>query len=134
MPETNQAIEEVLIDPLEKLLFAVGRGIAVAQMELDRYSIAAQTMIDNNEQLSQAGVEAPWYHFPETTVDLRMTLSIRWEEQKRDGKTVAWKRVVYAAPVNAAYKNQFDFDVSGSSNLRARIVSVPPRTGMGSEG
>lgn len=128
MPEVEEIIQDVLLDPLEKILFHVGKGIATAQMELDKNSLATQTLLDNDELLSQLGIQATWYHFPETTLELRMSLSMQWEEEKKEGKPVAWKRVLYAAPLNATYKNLFDYEVAGTSMVKTRIVSVPPAT------
>lgn len=133
MPEAEKAIQEVLLDPLEKILFQVGRGIAAAQMELDRYSLATQVLIDEDEYLSQFGIQATRYHFPETTLELRMTLSMHWEEEKKEGQPLAWKRVLYAAPLNASYKNLFDYEAAGASVVRTKIVSVPPATTIEAE-
>jgi hypothetical protein len=38
-------------------------------------------------------------------------------------------RAIRIAPVNAFYKNQFDFDVSASSKLKLTFVPVPPPVG-----
>ncbi|MFX0199203.1 MAG: hypothetical protein ACFFCW_24030 [Candidatus Hodarchaeota archaeon] len=133
MPEAEKIIQDVLVDPLEQILLHVGRGIATAQMELDKNSLATQILIDNDEYLSQFGIEATWYHFPETTLELRMSLSMQWEEEKEEGKPVAWKRVLYAAPLNASYKNLFDYEAAGTSMIKTRIVSVPPATTIEAE-
>jgi hypothetical protein len=33
---------------------------------------------------------------------------------------------MYAAPFNASYQNSFGSEVSGTSQIRAKIVSIPP--------
>jgi hypothetical protein len=126
MPDVEQAIETVLLDPMESILFHVGRGIAAAQMELDKNSMATQIMIDNDETLSSSGIEATWYHFPETTLELRMVLCMNWEEQKRPGRPTVWKQVLLASPYNASYKSRNEFEAHGTSVIKARIVSLPP--------
>lgn len=128
MPDINQTIEDVLVNQIDDFLFLAGRGIALAQMELDKNSLATQVMIDNDEILGQYGLQATWYHFPETTLELRMNLSVRWEEVKREGKPSVWNRVLYVAPMNASYKNLFNYEADGSSLVRTKIVSVPPAT------
>lgn len=133
MPDVEKLIEDILVDPIDEFLFLAGRGIALAQMEMDKNSLATQVMIDNDELLSQAGIEATWYHFPETTLELRMSLSARWEEVKRQGKPSFWRRVLYAAPMNAAYKNLFSYEASGASIVKTRIVSVPPASTIEAE-
>ena len=83
MPDVQQFVEDVLVNPMDEFLFMVGRGVALAQMELDKNSMATQVLIDNDEILSQYGMQATWYHLPETTLELKMNLSVHWEEVKR---------------------------------------------------
>jgi hypothetical protein len=76
------------------------------------------------------GIQAPWYHFPETTLELRMSLSMHQVVRKKAGKDIAIYKI-YAAPMNAAYKNSFNYDVAGTSCITAKIVSIPPPTEVG---
>ena len=127
MPDTTQLIEETLSESLDDILFTVGKGIAAAQLELDRNSLATQVLIDNNATLSDWGVQASWYHFPETTIEVRLSLSLHWQEIKREGAPSYWKLSLLGTPHNASYQNQFNYDASGSSVVKVRIVSVPPQ-------
>ncbi len=127
MPNTTQLIEDTLSEPLDDILFTVAKGIAEAQLLLDKNSLATQVMIDNDTTLSEWGVQAPWYHFPETTIEVRLSLSVHWEEVKREGAPSYWKPSILGTPHNASYQNQFNYDASGSSVVKARIVSVPPQ-------
>ena len=133
MPEPSQVVQDVFVDSIEEVLFKVGRGIAQAQTEMDRSSLATQVLIDNDEILSKTGIQATWYHIPETTVELKVSVSMQWEEIKRAGKPIAWKRALYLAPQNAAYQNLFGYDATSTSVIRTRIVSVPPATTIGTE-
>jgi hypothetical protein len=133
MTENQQNINDILINPIDDFLFMAGRGIALAQIEMDKNSLATQVLFDNDEHLSQYGLQATWYHFPETNLELRMELTVRWEEVKREGKPSIWRRVIYAAPMNATYKNLFNYEASGTSLVKTRIVSVPPPTVIESE-
>ena len=128
MPGADPLTQDFWLESLEMVLFRVGRGIATAQLELDRNSLATQVLLDNDEYLSQFGLEATWYHFPETTVELRLSLSMHWEEEKRATKPSVWKPTLFAAPLNASYQNQFNFDASAASVVKTRIVSIPPAT------
>jgi len=119
----TKIVEEVLIEPIEKVLFHLGRGIAHAQMELDRNSLSTQIMIDNNEELKSAGIEATWYQIPEVEIDLRMSIHIIGEVEQ-SGK-IRRKRI-NISPINASYKNEFNYDVSGSTTLKLKILPVPP--------
>ena len=124
---------EVLIEPLAEILKHVGRAIAETQEALDRNSIATETeLADNREELGY-DLHATWYHLPETDIEIKMSLSMHWEEEKKKGKTVAWKPILSAAPLNASYKNLFDYDVAGTSVLKAKIVSIPPTGALPTE-
>lgn len=125
MPNTIQLIEDTLSGSLDDILFAVGKGIADAQSLLDQNSLATQVMIDNYAPLSEWGIEASWYHIPETTIEIRLALSVHWEEVKRDGAPSYWKHSILGTPYNASYQNKFNYDANGSSVVTARIISVP---------
>ncbi len=127
-------ITEVLINPLDKLLIQVGKGLAEAQKSLDDNSIATQILIDNDKKLSEWGIRATWYHFPEVYLELKMALTMsRKVNVQIDPVTNKIKKItqlkpikLLSAPLNASYKNQFNYDVSGASTIKAKIVSIPP--------
>lgn len=124
--EIRETITEVLTEPLVEILKHVGRAIAETQQALDRNSIATETeLADEREELGY-DLHATWYHLPETDIEIKMSLSMHWEEQKKEGKTVSWKPILSAAPLNASYKNLFDYEAAGTSVLKTRIVSIPP--------
>lgn len=119
-------IEDILIDPLERVLSLVGQGVANAQRAMDLNSVATQTLLANDPVLKELGLEATWYHMPTVEVELRLSLSLRREDQIKDNKLVARKFRMYAAPFNASYQNNFGSEASGTSQIRAKIVSIPP--------
>jgi hypothetical protein len=119
-------IEDILIDPLERVLSLVGQGVANAQRAMDLNSVATQTLLANDPVLKELGLEATWYHMPTVEIELRLSLSLRREDQIKDNKLVARKFRMYAAPFNASYQNNFGSEVSGTSQIRAKIVSIPP--------
>lgn len=124
--DVGTIITEVLIEPLGEIVKHVGRAIAETQRELDINSIATETeLTDKREELGY-DLHATWYHLPETDIEIKMSFSMEWEEEKKGGQTVAWKPVLYAAPLNASYKNLFEYDATGTSVLKAKIVSIPP--------
>lgn len=133
MSDVELLTQDAWLESLERVLFHVGRGIATAQMELDKNSLATQVFLDNDEYLSQFGLDAAWYHFPETTIELRLSLSMHWEEERIEGKPSVWKPILYVAPLNASYKNVFDYDASAASVIKTRIVSIPPATTLEAE-
>lgn len=120
-------IEEVLVRPLGEVLARVGEGVAQAQRAMDLNSIATQTLIDNDPVLSEYGLQATWYHMPEVTLELKMSLAMK-RETKTDasGRVLASKLRLLAAPHNAKVQNVLGLDVAGTSMVKARIVSIPP--------
>ncbi|NIA11334.1 MAG: hypothetical protein GWP10_16810 [Nitrospiraceae bacterium] len=130
MPQEDE-IEDVLIRPLGRVLKMVGSSIAEAQRSLDENSIATQKMIDlaiENGEIDY-DIQAPWYHFPDTAIELKMALSMTDKKEiDKKGKVRGYVPVMLAAPLNATYKNTYDYDVQGSSQLKAKIVSIPPAT------
>ncbi|WP_431285522.1 hypothetical protein ACQW02_12235 [Humitalea sp. 24SJ18S-53] len=119
-------IQEVLIQPLADVLARLGEGVAQAQRAMDLNAIATQTLIDNDPVLSETGLQATWYHMPEVTLELRMSLSLRRENDVKAGRVVASRLKLLAAPFNASVQNTQGFDMAGTSLLKARIVAIPP--------
>jgi len=128
--QIGEATTEILIEPLAEIVRQLGQAIAESQQALDRNSIAVETeLADLAEELGY-DLHATWYHMPETNVEIRMFFSMHWEEQKKEGKPAAWRRVISAAPLNASYKNLFDCEAGGTSTLKVRIVSIPPASSV----
>lgn len=128
MTDSNaKIISEVLVNPLSKIITEVGRSISETQQAMDRNSIDTQLAIDNDEILSQYDIQASWHHIPEVELELKMALTIKYTEEK-DSKGVVrgYLPKLYAAPLNASYKNLHEYDVDGASIIKAKFVSVPP--------
>ncbi|HIE31781.1 MAG TPA: hypothetical protein EYP67_05290 [Methanosarcinales archaeon] len=131
MGMTQEEVEGVLIRPLGRLMQTIGSSIADAQRAMDENSIAIQKAIeqaiDNGE--IEYDIQAPWYHFPEVDIELKMALSMtEKEEVDKKGRVRGYMPVILAAPLNATYKNAYNYDVRGSSQLKAKIASIPPAT------
>lgn len=132
--EVGGAIREILIEPLGEILKYMGRAIAETQRALDENSIATETELAEVREKIGYDLHATWYHIPETDLELKMSLSMQWEEEKEEeGKPPVWKPMLYAAPLNASYRNLFDYDVTGASVLKAKIVSIPPASTIARE-
>lgn len=128
MPSGNsKKIEEVLVSPLSTILSEMGKSIAQTQKALDRNSIDTQIELSTDESLKEFDVEATWYHIPEVDIELKMALTMKYEEERDSKNRVrGYKRVLNAAPLNASYNSLNSYDVKGSSVLKARVISVPP--------
>jgi len=119
-------IDDVLISPLERVISRIGQGLADAQRAMDLNSIALQSQIENDPALRESGIEATWYHMPETEVELKLALNFRREDKVKNNKFISRKFRMYGAPLNAVYQNAFRSEVSGSSQIKFKIVSIPP--------
>jgi len=124
--QNTRIIEEVLVSPLEKIISRIGQGVAEAQQALDLNSMAMQTMIENEPALKEKGLEATWYHMPETEVKLKLALNFKRVDTLKNKKLVVRKHRMFGSPMNASYKNTFNGDFSGSSQIKFKIVSIPP--------
>lgn len=105
----------------------MGKAVAETQKALDRNSADTQIFIENDEILGQYDLRATWYHMPEVDLELKMSLSMH-EETKLDTGISTPK--MFAAPINASYVKNFDYDVSGSSEIKVKIVPIPPPSAL----
>lgn len=128
----SQQAVEVFAAPIEGVLIALGRGIAEAQRELDKSSLAAQAEIDADPVLSQIGAQATWFQLPRVELELKLALSMSQGPATPSlaaGPTGLLQRLkLVAQPVNAAYQNHFNYDLTGSSTVRVTVVPVPAPT------
>ncbi len=148
-----QVGRELLNAPFPELVRTLGVGIAEAQYALDRVSIKiAQLMagfkLDENENLvpdetsmiklreGDSGVSLlalgftpTFYQFVETYIELRLAISMSTQQEINVGtsvKAAAWSPFgVVAASVNASYSQKYQYEASGSSEMRTKLVSVP---------
>ncbi len=135
MADNVSRVTDMLSAPMEQVIVALGSGIARAQRELDRYAIDAQREIDEDPVLSEAGLQATFYQIPRA--ELELTIAIAMEQNPQPAGNVRALgavsvaqalaiRQIHLQPVNAAYTNQFSYDVNASSKLKLTVVPVPP--------
>lgn len=126
MLKDGEEIEEILITPLSRFLGEVGRAVAETQLALDRNSIKTQIEIDEEKALSEYDIQAAWYHIPEVDLELKMSLTVKLEEERDSKNRIrSYKPVLNASPLNASYNSLYSYDVQGSSCIKAKIVSIP---------
>ena len=127
-------LTDSLSAPLGDLIASVGRGVAEAQESLDAATIAGvKALYDGGDairnDLRQIGYKPVWYRIPEVDSELTVSLSIsgRSAESGVGQASPSGGRVkLYAAPVDATYRNRFEFDLQAASKVKFRIVPVPP--------
>lgn len=134
MPEDTSVTQltDSLSAPLGDLIAAVGRGVSEAQRSLDAGSLATlRAMYDASEgtlaELRQLGYQPTWYQIPELNAEITMALSVSGRTSASGvGSPAAGRLQLYAAPIDATFRNRYDFDLKAASSVRFRIVPVPP--------
>lgn len=149
----NGVAKDLLNTPFPEIIRTLGVGIAEAQYALDQVSIKiAQLMagfkLNEQGQLvrdetsliilkeGQAGVSLlslgftpTFYQFVETHIELKMAVSFKSEvdiDVSSSVKGAAWSPFgMVAASVNASYSQKFQYEASGSSEVRTKLVTVP---------
>lgn len=125
--ETKIDYESALVKPIGDVLYSVARGISSSQILLDESSIATQVMLDNSEGLGGYELSATWYQFAETTVELKLAVSLHKKIIRKTGAHRAEKLLIGVSPVNAEYVNQYNYNVEGACTVKAKIVPIPPK-------
>ena len=98
--------------------------MAETQNALDRNSADTQIFIENDAILSLYGgvlKERKGINMPEVNLELKMSLSMH--EETKGGITIPQ---IFGAPIDASYVTNFDYDVAGSSEIKVKIVPIPP--------
>jgi len=122
MPEEVN-FEEILIAPLEAIVRKVAASIAEAQRRLDEVALETHVKLKEiHPELADVGYVPTWYHMPEVNVELKMVMHY---EEKGEGREREKPRLLWA-PFNAKYKSTLAFEAEGTSNIKLKIVSMPP--------
>jgi hypothetical protein len=139
MADEIRRVADVLSAPMEQVIVALGTAIGRAQRELDRFAIQTQREINEDPTLAENGLQPTFYQIPRAELELTTAIVLEDESSTTPvspppavGPAVgtivkgAALRRVHLQPVNAAYANQFNFDVHASSRVKLTIVPVPP--------
>ncbi|AXO79312.1 hypothetical protein DZC78_02600 [Olleya aquimaris] len=145
--------KELLNVPFPQMIKNLGVGIAEAQYALDRVSIRIAQMMSGHKlnadgemekddtalivlkegesgvSLLALGFTPTFYQFVESYISIKMDM--RFQED-RDLSLSAEVKARYStgftnvsAAVNASYSQKYQFEASGSSELRTKLVTVP---------
>lgn len=136
MADVVRTTHELLEVPFPLLLGQAAEAVAEAQAALDESSMRLQAALDEQTAaavadggepsgLARFQVDATWYHIPEVEIDVRMSLTMKVEEETRsDGRKVFRPRL-RSVPYNSRVSRESTLEATGTSSVRARIVSVP---------
>ncbi len=121
--------------PLPQIIENLGKAIAEAQFNIDRYIIdALKVMADQDieipghgaKSMLELGLLPSFYHFTEMNINVRLALSsMEGEEFGIGGGISGGKPGVFGASLNASYSNKYSFSAESASEINTRIVSIP---------
>lgn len=142
--------QDLLNVPFPEMVRSLGIGIAEAQSALDKVSIRlAQQMagfkVNSNGELETdesalivlkqgdpgvsllaLGFTPTFYQFVETHIEFKMAISMKTSTETSVGASVGASYFgLVSASVNASYSQKFQYEASGSSEMRTKLVTVP---------
>lgn len=142
--------QELLNAPFPELVRSLGNAIAEAQYNLDRVAIRiAQQMAgfklngngelvpdetaliqlkegDPKVSLLSLGFTPTFYQFVETHLEFKMSISMKTSTEVSVGASVSASYFgLVSASVNASYSQKYQYEASGSSEMRTKLVTVP---------
>ena len=135
---------QVLVDArLPDIIEQIGQSIASAQMALDATGVRIATMLSETEvsftdaegqsqqrSLLELGFTPTFYHFSETDIELKMTVSLRIEKgwgfsAELDTDDAPNRMMPFGANVSLEYHQKYNFDITASSTIRTKMKAVP---------
>jgi|SoiMethySBSTD1v2_1073268.scaffolds.fasta_scaffold11145_9 hypothetical protein len=141
--------EALLEAPIGELIQRVASSIAEAQLKLDQIGVRVASLLSDarvtfnkadgrpvEKSLLELGFLPTFYAFTETDIEIKLTIQLKVDEEfKISGSATAGngagveaaKRVVpFGATISADYHRKYGFDMSGSSMVKTKLLSVPP--------
>jgi hypothetical protein len=119
MPIEDESLE-TMIAPLGSVISRVAQSVGIAQVSLDRSSIALASEIAKDPDLAAIGYQPTFYVIPEVVVELKINMHLSEVEEK--GRSFLRLLV---EPLNGRTKTAKSTAVDATSSLRFRIVPVP---------
>src|ERR1044072_555281 len=141
--------EELLNAPFPELVSSMGISIAQAQYQLDQGAIRiAQHMAafrlngagelvpdesalvllkqgDPKVSLLSLEFTSTFHQFVETHLDFKMAISMNRSTEFGFGTEAKASVWIFSASVNASFSQKFQYEASGSSEMRTKLVTVP---------
>lgn len=139
----GQALMDV---PIPKLIENTAKAIASAQYELDATSVRAATLLSETQvtfndtqgvprdrSLLELGFIPQFYHFTETEMEFKVTISVRVEsgidiggELEAGTQENSSFPVAFAGSISFDLHHKYEFDMEAVSRIKTTMRSVPP--------
>lgn len=121
--------------PLPQIIENLGKAIAEAQFNMDRFVIKALQVMANRDieipghgekSMLELGLLPSFYHFTEMNINVRMALSSMEGEEFGIGASITGgKPGIFGASLSASYTNKYSFSAEAASEINTKIVAVP---------
>ncbi|GEM_PF-1731470 len=120
--DPKSTIPGVLLSSPAYMIREMCSAIADSQRALDAAALETQkTLREKYPELAEIGYQVTWYQIPEVTMEIKVAVHF---EETSDNETK-----FFVSPFNARYQSQFKFAGDGSSNIKLRLVPIPPPVG-----
>lgn len=124
MPEIDASA--VLAVPIADFASSVARGVANAQRELDQASYDLWKQLETDpllKPLLEIGYQPTWYVIPEAEAEIKLFFHFESETASTPGRLLV-------LPFNATIRSKTSLREEGTSQLRLKIVPLPPPQGL----
>ena len=143
MPVGSKLVEA----PIPLLIESLAKSIAKAQFELDSTGVRIGALLgdtkidlkdaqgrDVQKSLLDLGFTPTFYHFSETEIEVKMTISMQVEESfglEGEGNISSLEGaannlpVAFGATLNVDYHSRFGFEQEGSSRVTTKLMARP---------
>jgi len=144
--------EALLEAPIGELIQRVASSIAEAQLKLDQIGVRVASLLSEakvtfnkadgtpvEKSLLELGFMPTFYAFTETDIEIKLTLQLKVDEDftikgsatagstaTGEGVEAAKRIVPFGITISADYHRKYGFDMSGSSSVKTKLLSVPP--------
>lgn len=137
MADDNRVLKMMEQSPLPQMIESLVLSLADAQQGLTMKAVDAIVAMSKPENgvtipgdtakrsLLELGFEPLFLHITEATITARVAFSSTETTEYGVGGSVGVTYGVLTASVNAHYSNKYTFESQGSSEIRAKVVSVP---------
>jgi hypothetical protein len=144
--------EALLEAPIGELIQRVASSIAEAQLKLDQIGVRVASLLSEakvtfnkadgtpvEKSLLELGFMPTFYAFTETDIEIKLTIQLKVDEDftikgsatagstaTGEGVEAAKRIVPFGITISADYHRKYGFDMSGSSSVKTKLLSVPP--------
>ncbi len=142
----NMSPGDALMDaPIADMIQKLGLSIAEAQLRLDQVGVQVATLLSDakvdfkndagettTKSLLELGFIPSFYQFTETEIEVKLTIQLKVEEgidvegEAAVAGATKNRAVAFGASINVEYHRKYDFDMTGSSSVKTKLIAIPP--------